>query len=654
LYSFKTVSLFLVFILSITTLSLPFASGQAGRDFGFNWRYPNYDGRATNHNPQNQITIETIGDLTDEWATPFISPAIIPGITLQPGVRAQPIAENGVLYLVSNFLDTFSYRAETGIPIWIYAFPVNITQVVTDFPAISPFDSGVLEGVSIFERKVMMPTPDCGMVFLDSANGQPSFVGDLTRGAMCSGIEGNEGFYTGQMLYSPAVYERGRVLITGTAVSGKVESGRGYIAGFNPDTGGLMWRFFLMPPAGGDPSWASQYSGLGNVDPVRGDWGNARGVGVGVGWGQWAVDEETGIVYVGTSAPGPNFNGANRPGPNLFSSSILALDAMTGELIWYYQTSPHDLNAHGCLWNTLLGNIGENKVVFKACDNGRIYALDAATGDLIWTMMPPTLKRVNVDDPFVDEPDLGREVVSATPYWQCPGITGGTGGDLAFAYGRIYYATTNYCDYLSPTSANPSELMSWGADFPEAPYEMPRNTTIYALDASTGNIDWTFDISPAVSHRGGLIASGNLVFVSSLNGRIYPLDASTGDEIYVKPLGAALGIPPTIAAAANGEQFLYQTIGGLPARYTTPVSGLIVALKIRGGPQVPIIPPDENGDMPPEPVNGAQLPLTLLIPAVVVIAVVFLLAAFGRRALNSRKRKPPPSVENQSFQGINS
>ena len=59
------------------------------------------------------------------------------------------------------------------------------------------------------------------------------------------------------------------------------------------------------------------------------------------------------------------------------------------------------------------------------------------------------------------------------------------------------------------------------------------------------------------------MASGNLVFVSSLNGRIYGLDASTGDAVYVKPLGAALGIPPTIAAAADGEQFLYQTIGGL-------------------------------------------------------------------------------------------
>ena len=296
--SFKTVPLFLVFILSITSLSIPFASGQAGRDLGFNWTYPAYDGRATNYNPQNQITSETIGSLTDMWTTAFIIPAIIPGITLQPGVRAQPIAENGVLFLASNFLDAFSHRVGTGTPIWFYAFPLNMTQAVEDTPEISPFNSGVLEGVSLFDRKVMMPTPDCGMVFIDSASGQPLFIGDLTRGAMCSGIEGNEGFYTGQMLYSPAVYERGRVLITGTAVSGRVESGRGYIAGFDADTGGLMWRFFLMPPAGGDPSWASQYAGMGNVDPVRGDWGNARGVGVGVGWGQWAVDAYKSLAVV--------------------------------------------------------------------------------------------------------------------------------------------------------------------------------------------------------------------------------------------------------------------------------------------------------------------------------------------------------------------
>lgn len=196
--SFKTVPLLLVFILSITSLSLPFASGQAGRDLGFNWIYPAYDGRATNFNPQNQITSETIDDLTDDWTTAFVVPALIPGITLQPGIRAQPLAQNGILYLVSNFLDTFSHRVQTGIPIWFYAFPVNMTQVVTDIPEISPFESGVLEGVSLFEQRLMVPTPDCGMVFLDAASGQPSFIGDFARGGMCQDIEGNEGFYIGQ------------------------------------------------------------------------------------------------------------------------------------------------------------------------------------------------------------------------------------------------------------------------------------------------------------------------------------------------------------------------------------------------------------------------------------------------------------------------
>ena len=97
-----------------------------------------------------------------------------------------------------------------------------------------------------------------------------------------------------------------------------------------------------MPPSGGEKDWAMKYQGLGNVDPTPDDWGDAKNVGVGIATGQWAIDEEAGIVYVGTSSPAPNFNAANRPGPNLFSSSILALDINTGELIWYYQASPHD------------------------------------------------------------------------------------------------------------------------------------------------------------------------------------------------------------------------------------------------------------------------------------------------------------------------
>ena len=286
-----------------------------------------------------------------------------------------------------------------------------------------------------------------------------------------------------------------------------------------------------------------KYKGLGNVDPTSDDWGDAKNVGVGIATGQWAIDEEAGIVYVGTSAPGPYYNAANRPGPNLFSSSILALDTTTGELLWYYQTSSHDLFGHGCNWNTVLGEVDDRKVLFKACDDGRLLALDASDGELIWSFLPPNIKYVGgVDNSLNPVSDFNKKwpnEPSINAYWQCPGITGATGGNIALAYGKIFYMTTNYCDYVVPEIDSENDLQSFGAytrtelpksvqayqrvqdDIPEElrkDHVMPKNSTLYAVNIVDGSVEWTFDVDD--THRGGLIASGDMVIFSSLDGSI--------------------------------------------------------------------------------------------------------------------------------------
>ena len=622
-----------------TAVPIISVEGQ-GNDQGFGWVSHGYNTRQTNFSPQNQITIDTIHLLTDEWTNAFVIPPIVPGIELQPGLRARPLAKDGLIFMPTNFVDVFVHNIATGLPLWAYAYPVNMTQVILEYPAISPYNPGVIESSGIFENLLMFPTPDCGMVFLDHLTGVPEFRGELTRGQMCDNIEGNNGYYTGQIYSSPVVYEKERILITGTSVSGKAESGRGYIGGFDVDTGELLWRFFLMPPAGGDKDWAMQYQGLGNVDPVPDDWGDVINVGVGMAHGEWAIDEETGIVYVGTSAPGPNFNAVNRPGPNLFSSSILALDATTGELIWYYQASSHDVSGTGCNWNTLLGNIEDRKVLFKACDDGKLVALDAADGELIWSFSPPDVKSTvnqnNLNTNWPNEP-------STDGYWHCPGITGASAGNIAFAYGKIFYITTNFCDFLKVVPGSENDLNSFGAEIltalPEAVrkykkpgpnetvYVSPHNSTVYAVNALDGNIVWSNPI-PDMTHLGGLIVSGNLVLYSSLDGQIHALNSVNGDPIYEKFIGAALGTSPIIGAAASGEQFLFQSVGGLPERFGQPVSGVFVAQKIRGGPQVPIVS-DEIEPHESEVDGGSELPLNIVFPALVLILLVFIFTAFG-------------------------
>ena len=637
----------------VASLSTSYVIAQPDDDRGFAWVSSNYDIKQTNYSPQNQITIDTIQHLADDWTNAFMVPPDVPGIELYPGMRARPLVYNGLVFLVTSFNAVFVHNVQTGQPLWYYAYPMNMTDIMIDYPRISPHRPGVLEELTIFDDYLIFPTADCGMVFLDYLTGSPDFRGELTRGQMCDGVEGNDGYYGGQLFSSPVVDSNSRILVTGTTVSGNGESGRGYIAGYNVDTGSLLWRFYLMPPSGGEKDWAMKYKGLGNVDPTPDDWGTANNVGVGIATGQWAIDEDAGIVYVGTSSPAPNFNAANRPGPNLFSSSILALDINTGDLIWYYQTSSHDLFGHGCNWNTVLGNIGDRKVLFKACDDGRLLALDAANGELIWSFLPPTLKYLNVDSSLNPEVDLNQKWVnepSLDPYWQCPGITGATGGSIAFAYDKVFYVTTNYCDYMIPESEN--DLSSFGAkDMTKLPWkiqvrrnqsgiipdarldrtaEMPINSTVYAIDVNTGSVDWEYSMDRA--HRGGLITTGGMVILGGMDGRFYSLDVNTGEEVFSKYVGASLGTTPTIGAAASGEQYIFQTVGGLDERYGQPVSGVFIALKIRGGPMVPII--DENWVNAEEPADE-ELPINVVLPVLLLIVVVFALASFGPKRIMS-------------------
>ena len=649
----KYISVFLLFVLIIASLSTSYVVAQSDDDRGFAWSSSNYDIKQTNFSPQNQITSDTILNLADEWTNAFIIPPDVPGVELYPGMRARPLVYNGLIYMVTSFNAVFVHNVQTGQPLWFYTYPMNMTNIIIDYPEIKPHRPGVLEELTIFDDYLIFPTADCGMVFLDYLTGAPDFRGELTRGQMCSNIEGNEGYYGGQLFSSPVVDPNTRILVTGTTVSGKADSGRGFIAGYDVDTGELLWRFFLMPPSGGEKDWAMKYKGIGNVDPTPDDWGDAKNVGVGIATGQWAIDEEAGIVYVGTSSPAPNFNAANRPGPNLFSSSILALDINTGELIWYYQASPHDLYGHGCNWNTVLGNIDDRKVLFKACDDGRLLALDAADGELIWSFLPPDLKFVNVDDSVNSQVDVNQKWVtepSLDSYWQCPGITGGTGGAIAFAYGRIYYISTNYCDYMVPEESPENDLDSFGAqDMTKLPYkvqvrrnqsgiipdwrmdrtaELPINSTVYAIDASNGSVDWKYDLDGP--HRGGLIATGDMILFGSNDGRFYSLSAETGEFIYSKYVGASLGTTPTIGAAASGEQYVFQPVGGLDDRYGQPVSGVFISLKIRGGPMVPIIDPvAEESPV----IDDEQLPINVVIPVLLLIVVVFLLASFGPKRI---------------------
>ncbi len=590
---------------------LPVAEAQ--QDQGRNWTKIDSDGRATNFNPQTQITKDNVNFLELKWVFPFPeAPAAVGGYaTPQQGSVSTMLVVDGIVYVGTNFGRVIAIDAGTGKVVWTYTMQLNMT---TDQAKGLFINRGInhVHGFNYFDGKLFYPAPPCDVHIIDAVSGK--LVRKISE--MCSNVPGNQPVraktgYKGQQSYGPSIYEKGRVLIAPAGVTDESNAGaRGFFAAYNIDTGALLWRFFISPPAGGDPDWAVKVRDKGwiqgvkasdiPIDLLKNDWGKAIGVQAGPGWGQWAVDEETGIIYVGTAQAAPDWNATYRPGPNLFSASVVALDAMTGEMKWFHQTTTHDLWDWDCAWNVVLGKIGDRKVVYKGCKNGIMYAFDAKDGSLVWSFNPPTMKRSEYT-PFHANSLLGsgpkdnsiignwdpKDIKTLTrkwanepktdAWWQNPPGTGGIESDIALAYGNVYVATYNLWNYLKVVPVEPDRPISGGNLGVPAPEQRKSNVTIYALDAATGRVKWSFFIDD-VGYRGGLIASGGVVYASSLNGNLYALDAETGKVVWTRFFGVGLPIPPTIAADAKGKMMLFQSFGGQLSLWGPVVPGAIIAL----------------------------------------------------------------------------
>ena len=472
-----------------------------------------------------------------------------------------------------------------------------------------------VHGFNYFEGKLFVPYPACRLYIIDALTGKEVRV----IRDMCANIPGNAPArpnvgYKPQQAYGPVFYAKERVMIVPAgAITESNEGARGFFAGYNIDTGQLLWRFFVVPPSGGDSDWAIRDANKGWIEGVKtsdilvkcrqcleNDWGRAGRDGgqAGPGWGQWAVDVETGIVFLATAQPAPDFNATYRPGPNLFSSSVVALDAKTGELKWYHQTSTHDLWDYDCAWNTTLGNIGARKVVYKGCKNGIEYAFDAATGEMIWYFNDPNIKRsewtpwhsgsllpsgpkdnspIGAWDPadirtmtrrWLNEPATG-------PVWLNPPANGGIEADQALAYGTVYVGTYNAPAWIRPNNVAPAGA-GGGPAAGTPPYTQRPNATIRALDAATGKARWGFTID-GVGFRGGLLVSGGVLYVPGQDGTLYALDADTGKELTRKYLGVPLAVAPTIGADGSGKMRIFVTFGQNFIGIGQPLPGSLLA-----------------------------------------------------------------------------
>jgi glucose dehydrogenase len=294
------------------------------------------------------------------------------------------------------------------------------------------------------------------------------------------------------------------------------------------------------------------------------------------------VDAATGTVYVGTGNPAPVLVGAKRPGKNLYTDSILALDADTGKLKWYHQEQAHDLWDYDAESPVVLFDVeinGEKKRgLAEAGKNGLLFLLDAETGE---DLFPPV--------PFVKR---AHTPPTTKPTLECPGAVGGSQySPLAYSpeTQAVYVSGINLCMYLKVTYENHNGEKQFAGDR-VVPKDTPKTGTFTAVGVNTGKVLWKHAM-PTPMDGGATASAGGLVFTGDQQGVLYAFDAADGDDLWQADLKLAFGTAPVIYSI-DGTQYVLATVGGAALTASEELGEIgarVIAFKL-GGKKLPTGP----------------------------------------------------------------
>lgn len=555
----------LVALFGFTVLTTQVSLAQSSQ--GKNWERAAYDDNNSGFNPQTQINKENVRYLQVKWTYQVPQNPYTGSLSRAVGIKTRPLIIDGTVYIGTVYNRIIALDSENGKEVW--SFQPNLTALVANPGAGG--SSVDLQHISSYGGLIYTQAADCSIFGLDAKQGTVKF----TIPSPCKDIPGGMDYrYAGRG--TPVIYEKGGVAIFGQAGQ---SSGRGFVAGYSTTTSQLLWRWFVVPPRGGDPDWDSKYvvqkgdgsyitgPAKGNIPPYKGDWGTSDKIVGATSWNLNLIDQDTGIFYIGTSVPeGDNLR--DFPGPNLFAHSLVALKATTGEMLWYYQLTPHDIyNGNipfqsGTLAQVQIG--GKTvKAVLTASKNGYAYAFDAEKGTLLWE---PTKLGVHLNDvhanagPAADMLITPKDLVGKVI---CP--LGNSNAPPAYGYNTFYVPVQNSCS--TPRSTGPN-LWTWQR-------VGPVNSTIYAIDVSTGKTKWQY-FMPNPFQGAALAVSGGVVYAVDRVGTFYALDADNGKLLATMNLGGLGAAGVSIGADKKGNMMLLVTSGGSGTDKVTP--GTVLAL----------------------------------------------------------------------------
>ncbi|HWB85490.1 MAG TPA: PQQ-binding-like beta-propeller repeat protein [Bryobacteraceae bacterium] len=452
--------------------------------------WPSYDGgfSGNRYSPLDQINTANVKHLTLKWMFP------IPGA---PRLEATPVVSDGIMYVTAvNQADALD--ATTGRRIWEYSRPRTPNLL-------GEAAGGANRGVALTADKVFMLTDDAHLIALDRGNGKLSWDVEMAD------------HIHEQYSATGAPFVIGDLVIAG--VAGGEEGTRGFIDAYQASTGKRAWRFWTIPKPGekGSETWI----------------GSALEHGCGATWMSGSYDPDLDLLYWATGNPCPDFNGDDRKGDNLYTSSVLAINPKTGELKWYFQCTPHDTHDWDAdeplILTDEMWHGKPRKLLVQANRNGFFYVLDRTNGELL--LATPFVKKVTWASGYDKQ---GKVVLlpNSEPTTQgtltCPGsATNWMSASYNPVVKLFFVSATDSCGITRKIPA-PYQL---GQRFFNGTMSGAQNDGrfIRALDIQTGRKVWDYAQTPGGrSASGTLSTAGGLVFFGEDSGVFTSLDAKTG------------------------------------------------------------------------------------------------------------------------------
>lgn len=468
--------------------------------------WPTYNGDYSGRrfSTLDQINASNINSLTLAWI-----------YSAHQELKSTPLEVNGILYFTSPD-NVWAVDARFGREIWHYYRKSDGDHIGN-------------RGLGMYKNWLYFTTPDAHLICLDAKDGTVRWNVELADPKL--------GYFA---TMAPLVV-RDHII---AGISGDVTDVRGYLDSLDPETGAIQWRWYTEPDPGqpGSETWPKDTDALLH--------------GGGMTWMTGTYDPELNLLYWGTGNPNPVLVGEERPGDNLYTCSIVALNPDTGKLVWAFQPSPHDVHDWDAVETPVLFNAEfkgkPRKLLAQASRNSFFFVLDRTTGEHLVTA------------PFIDQTwasgvdSHGRPIAKpdATPTadgvlvepssdggtnWMAPSFDPQT--NLFYVNARrifsVFYRTTE------------GKAEGWGG----RDRNLWANSTLRALDYKTGKVVWNHELGNGGTIAGILTTAGHLLFTADNSGNLLAIDPATGKTLWHLNVGGGLLASP-MTYELDGRQYL--------------------------------------------------------------------------------------------------